>query len=151
MLWKTFLLKISFIKLRILFFDFWLMLKKILAGAMIASYALMGLVWTTSAFNPSEEVPQTSFTHEFAQEVAKPTVDAVVNLAQEVVWVFSIAQSHAANPLVGMVDNTASGSINGAEDIMASDLGYIIYFIIGIAIVSLVVWVLLFWVNRKRG
>lgn len=149
MLWKTFLLKISFIKLRILFFDFWLMLKKFLAGAMITGYALMGLVWTTSAFNPTEEAPKTSFTQEFAQEVAKPTVDALVNFWEEVVGLFSIAQTHASNPLVGMADGTASGSINAAEDVMASDLGYIIYFVIALSIIWLVVGVIMYW-SKKR-
>lgn len=54
------------------------------------------------------------------------------------------------NPLVGMVDNTASGSINGAEDVMSSDLWYIIYFIIAIVIISLVVWVIMYWVKNKN-
>lgn len=54
------------------------------------------------------------------------------------------------NPLVGMVDNTASGSINGAEDVMSSDLWYIIYFIIAIVIISLVVWVIMYWAKNKN-
>lgn len=53
-----------------------------------------------------------------------------------------------APTMVGMVGNTASGSITAAGDIMATPFWSIVYFIIGIALLSVAIGVI-FWISRK--
>lgn len=91
------------------------------------------------------------------------SVDEVVldNTAVEVVvdttdtgWVldylasFLVPAAEASNPMATMVGNTSSWSIAAAGDIMATPFWSIVYFIIGIALLSVAIWVI-FWISRK--
>lgn len=71
-----------------------------------------------------------------------------VSSALAAVW-FGWASTYAANSLATMAWNTASWSITTAWDIMATDVGTIIYFVVWLWILSLVIWVILFWVSRR--
>ena len=71
-----------------------------------------------------------------------------VSAALASVWLGS-ASTYAANSLATMAWNTASWSITTAWDIMATDVGTIIYFVVWLWILSLVIWVILFWVSRR--
>jgi membrane protein insertase Oxa1/YidC/SpoIIIJ len=61
---------------------------------------------------------------------------------------FVIPSADASNGLVDMVGNTASGSISTAGEVMNSPMGYIIYFIIWLALVGLAVGTVLYWSNK---
>jgi hypothetical protein len=49
------------------------------------------------------------------------------------------------NPLVILTNNTASGAVSTSGDIMSGPIGYIVYFIVGLAIVGLVVAIVRKW------
>lgn len=46
------------------------------------------------------------------------------------------------NPLVTLANDTGSGAIANAWDIMAWPIGYVVYFIIGLALISMVIFAL---------
>lgn len=61
---------------------------------------------------------------------------------------FLLPSAEASNPMATMVGNTSSWSIAAAGDIMATPFWSIVYFIIGIALLSVAIWVI-FWISRK--
>lgn len=61
---------------------------------------------------------------------------------------FLVPAAEASNPMATMVGNTSSWSIAAAGDIMATPFWSIVYFIIGIALLSVAIWVI-FWISRK--
>lgn len=61
---------------------------------------------------------------------------------------FLLPSAEASNPMATMVGNTSSWSIAAAGDIMATPFWSIVYFIIGIALLSVAIWVI-FWISNK--
>lgn len=49
------------------------------------------------------------------------------------------------NPLVLLTNNTASGALTTSGDLMAGPIGYVVYFVIWLAIVGTVVAVVKKW------
>jgi hypothetical protein len=49
------------------------------------------------------------------------------------------------NPLVTLTNDTASGAISTSGDIMSGPIGYIVYFVVGLAVVGTVVAVIKKW------
>ena len=53
------------------------------------------------------------------------------------------------NPITSLANSTASGAVTEAGNLMSGDIGYLVYFVIGLAILSLVISVVTYFVRRK--
>jgi len=54
------------------------------------------------------------------------------------------------NPITTLTNSTASGAVAEATNLMSGDIGYLVYFVIGLAVITLVISTVLYFV-RKRG